>query len=202
MARSDPNAVPARNLQGVFLDTATSPASQLRVLVEDFSDRDGFGPVVWNPLRDGSGWVYPTAGDRAWISEVRSELRSEWVVVFWQPAAALAPDTDVHKAPLPFGANWANYGTTWEDASYSRYGQVVRLQGLVTKSGTPTAGDVIATLPTGFRPSEDLAFLVLTGTTTEVAGRVDVHASGTVTWQRGSTVEQDYTSLSGVSFVV
>lgn len=113
-----------------------------------------------------------------------------------------ASDADVTKAALPFGANWGNYGTTWEDASYSRHGRVVRLQGLVTKSGTPAAADVIATLPVGFRPAEDLIFAAISGSTPEVAGRVDVHANGTVTWQRGSTTEQDYTSLSGISFVV
>lgn len=90
--RSDPRAVPARNLQGTFIDTATDAASELRVIVTGFSDQDAFGPVVWNPLAvydevlEEVRLALPQAGDRAWISEFRGDLRSCWVVVLWQPA--------------------------------------------------------------------------------------------------------------------
>ena len=110
----------------------------------------------------------------------------------------------VAKVALPFASGWGNYGTAvWtEGASYSRFGRLVVLQGLVTKAGgAPAATDVIATLPVGFRPAGRQMFVVVTGNT-EQDGRVDVLADGTVVWMRGSATETDYTSLSGIAFVV
>ena len=107
----------------------------------------------------------------------------------------------VAKVALPFGANWGNYGGSEEDATYSRFGRLVVLQGLVTKSGTPASGDVIATLPVGFRPAEGLMFPVVTGATIAF-GRVSVEANGQIQWRAGNTTETDYTSLSGIAFVV
>lgn len=106
------------------------------------------------------------------------------------------------KIAFPYGAGWGDFGSGYEGATYSRHGRVVRLQGLVTKSGgTPTAADVIGTLPTGFRPAADLIFAVCTGGTATF-GRVTVRSSGGVEWTAGSTTEADFTSLSGVCFVV
>jgi hypothetical protein len=108
----------------------------------------------------------------------------------------------VAKVALPFSASWGNFGGGNEGATYSRIGRLVVLQGLVTKSGgTPADGDVIATLPSGFRPTEALMFPVVTGATITF-GRVSVVTSGEIRWRLGSTAETDFTSLSGVSFVV
>lgn len=66
-------------LAGRFVDSAADPADQLRVLVEDRSDRDLYGPVVWERKQGASGWVYPQAGDRAFIARASSE----WVCLLW-----------------------------------------------------------------------------------------------------------------------
>jgi hypothetical protein len=114
-------------------------------------------------------------------------------------AAALGEQT--FKRALPFAAGWGNYGAGFETASYSRIGRLVVLQGLVTKTGgTPTAGDLIAVLPIGFRPSGGLVFAVATGETTAV-GRVDLAANGNINWRAGASGEADYTALSGIVFV-
>lgn len=105
------------------------------------------------------------------------------------------------KEALTFAANWANYGGSHEAATYSRFGRLVVLQGLVTKSGTPAGGDTIATLPAGFRPTTTLHFPVATGGT-DAFGRVSVDSAGLVKWVSGNTTETDFTSLSGVCFVV
>lgn len=109
-----------------------------------------------------------------------------------------------YKIALPMGAGWGAYsagGTPWEVATYSRVGRLVLLQGLVSKTGgTPVIGDVIGTLPVGFRPSGDLLMIAHTGATASL-GRVNVlAASGNLTWGGGNTTEQDYTSLSGIIF--
>jgi hypothetical protein len=70
---------PPTLLAGRFVDTATALTDSLRVLVEDASDRDLYGPVVWDRKRDGTGWVYPQAEDRAFIARAGSE----WVVLLW-----------------------------------------------------------------------------------------------------------------------
>ena len=108
---------------------------------------------------------------------------------------------DRYKVALPFAANWSNFGGSLEDASYSRHGHLVVLQGLVTKSGTPAASDVIATLPDGFRPSENLIFAVATGGTTSF-GAVRVESDGDIVWLAGNTTETDFTSLSGIVFAI
>jgi hypothetical protein len=108
----------------------------------------------------------------------------------------------VAKVALPFAANWGNYGTgTGEEATYSRFGRLVVLQGLVTKSGTPAALDVIGTLPVGFRPVGNVLFPVVTGGTTSF-GAVRVNSSGQIEWITGDTAETDFTSLSGIAFMV
>lgn len=109
---------------------------------------------------------------------------------------------EVHKTAFPLAAGWANYGAGYEAATYSRLGRCVTLQGLVTKSGgTPTLGDVVGTLPDGYRPTSNQIFPVATGETAAM-GRIDVQANGDVVWRAGATTEADYTSLSGVSFLI
>jgi hypothetical protein len=112
----------------------------------------------------------------------------------------------VVKQSLTLGSGWVNYSpfvvAGYEVASCSRFGRLVVLQGLVTKSGgTPTVGDVIATLPEGFRPAGRLLFAVPTGGT-NAFGRVDVLANGEIQWHAGSTNETDHASLSGIAFMV
>ena len=106
------------------------------------------------------------------------------------------------KVAFPFAAGWGNYSGAYEDASYSKVGNLVILQGLVTKSGgTPAADDLIGTLPAGFRPTETLLFMQASGATSS-AGRVDVWSDGSVRWITGSTTETDHMSLSGIVFMV
>lgn len=108
---------------------------------------------------------------------------------------------DRYKIALPFAANWGDYGSPNEGASFSRHGRLVVLQGLVTKSGTPASGNAIGTLPEGFRPVDTLHFAVATGGT-DAFGRVSVDSAGVIKWISGSTVETDFTSLAGVVFAI
>ena len=105
------------------------------------------------------------------------------------------------KNALSFGANWGNYGGALEVCTYSRMGHLVILQGLATKSGTPAAGDVIGTLPENYWPGGQLVFAQDTSEGNSAA-RVDVLANGQIVWKAGGTTEADYTTLSGICFVV
>lgn len=106
----------------------------------------------------------------------------------------------VSLVPFPYAAGWADRGAGFEGCSYSSRGKAVKVQGLATKtSGAPAAGDVIGTLPAGFRPGGTLIYETATGAT-DVRGRVHVHSNGDVTWEAGSTTETDNISLSPISF--
>jgi hypothetical protein len=112
------------------------------------------------------------------------------------PATALAGEW----IALAFGANWSNYNAAVASCAYLKDAMGwVKLKGSATKSGTPAAGDVIGTLPLGFRPELEEYFPCATGATS-AAGELRVEADGDIVWLAGSTNETDYTSLSGISF--
>lgn len=72
-----------RPFEARFIDTATSPASSLRVTVPSYDGGDHhFGPVVWSPL----GNALPAAGDRALVAE--SDDGSWWVLSWWSSGQA------------------------------------------------------------------------------------------------------------------
>lgn len=102
-----------------------------------------------------------------------------------------------------FGTNWGNYGGNEETAAFYRDPLlVVRLKGMVTKTGTPAISDVIFTLPEGYRPPKSSYFAVATGQTNAVDGQVQIQTDGDVVWICGNTTEQDYTSFMGINFRV
>ena len=112
-------------------------------------------------------------------------------------------EADVPWIALPYGAGWADYGGGFEPAEYRLDRGIVQLRGMVTKSGgAPAAGNTIATLPAGFRPTTgNVLFGVATGAT-HTFGRIDVTTAGSIVWRAGSAVETDYVSLAGLSFAV
>ena len=105
--------------------------------------------------------------------------------------------------PFAFSASWGNYGAGFESCVYWRDGFVVHLQGLVNKTiGVPTAGDVVATLPLGYRPSSSVTFTIVSGGGGGLTvARIDVESDGDIVWQFGdSSGAGDYHSFSGLSF--
>jgi hypothetical protein len=192
-------------LAGTFIDSATTPADDLRVIAPDWDDGEhAFGPVRWHPI----GGALPQVGDECMIVE-RSD--GVWAVAGWwsdSQGTGIAQSTidaldarldaleGASKVAFPYASGWADRGAGFESASYSLHGTTVALQGLVTKTGgTPSAGDIIGTLPSGHRPTGTLIFEVSTGAT-DARGRIHVESSGNVTWQAGSTTETDKTASS------
>ena len=75
--------------------------------------------------------------------------------------------------------SWVNFGTGHPPAQYRLLGGVVYIKGVI-KSGTVTSGTVLANLPVGCRPLENLIFGLMTSPGT-VAVRVDVTSAGNIT---------------------
>lgn len=103
------------------------------------------------------------------------------------------PTVDATQKPS-YQNGWVDHGAGSEPGGYYKdpFGRV-HLSGLV---GAGTALTTIFTLPSGFRPSATLSFVVLTGTPNQL-GVVDVHADGQVAHAYGAA---DYTQLNGISF--
>lgn len=100
---------------------------------------------------------------------------------------------------VTFQNSWTDYGGDFEPAAYRRFLDVVELRGLITKAVAPPVGQVIFTLPVGYRPFYRIVFLVADGAAT--ASRFDVHANGQVTFSAGSAAGvAAYASLSQISF--
>ena len=101
-----------------------------------------------------------------------------------------------------YAGNWGDYGSGWEGGGYVKDSMgFVHLRGLIKATG---AGDTIFTLPTGYRPPDDLIFTVQYydyGTSGYVHGRVDVKPNGIVDVDYPATVgANDWVSLSGITF--
>ena len=102
---------------------------------------------------------------------------------------------------LTLGAGWVHYGGTWSTAQYKKGSDnIVSLHGLI-KSGTATAGTVIATLPSGYRPLENLICTTSTYDATEntaAGARLDVNSNGQLVIREG--VLTNWVSLAGCNF--
>lgn len=91
---------------------------------------------------------------------------------------------------------WANYGSGYATAGYIKTSDsLVMLKGLIA-SGVATSGTIIATLPLGYRPANNLMFT--TETNSNVPSRVDINPDGTIRIQIGSN---GWLSLDGINFL-
>ena len=98
-------------------------------------------------------------------------------------------------AALTLQNSWVAYSTGWSQpqATIGSDGRVT-VDGTI-KSGTTTAGTVIATLPAGYRPPYAHVFVVATNGGT---AKIYVQTNGNI--EAGSTLDATYTSLSGINF--
>ena len=100
------------------------------------------------------------------------------------------------------GGTWANFGGSYQTAEYWKDNAtgMVHIQGLIKNAGAPVAGDVIFTLPAGYRPPATMLFAVGTATTaiSRTMGRCDINSAGQVTYQTG--YHAYYFELNGISF--
>lgn len=57
-----------------------------------------------------------------------------------------------------YGAQWSNYGGDWQVGQYRKVGDEVQVRGLLKRSGGTGSSATICTLPTGFRPPDNVLF--------------------------------------------
>jgi hypothetical protein len=92
---------------------------------------------------------------------------------------------------------WSRYhNPSYAAPTYAKSGNIVTLEGIVKKASI-TQG-VIATLPSGFRPSKQLVFTV---NNHGKQARVDITPDGRVHWIAGGN-DYGWVSLSGINFSI
>jgi hypothetical protein len=194
-------------LTGTFIDTATSPSDELRVTVPGWDDGEhAFGPVRWSPI----GGALPQSGDEAVIHERDDGV---WQVIAWwndsQGAGVAQSAVDALDARLDaievgpeavilvgtggapaFEHSWVNFAAGREVGFYRDRGRVY-LEGLA-KGGT--VGQPLFTLPTGYRPTGQWDWPVISNDT---AAFMTISTGGAVVLNSGSNI---YVDLSSISF--
>lgn len=69
------------------------------------------------------------------------------------------PPQDSVFTDVTFSGSWTNFGAPYEEVSYAKFGDIVRLRGLLKHAVTSTTGTVF-TLPVGYRPAKSRRFVV------------------------------------------
>ena len=90
---------------------------------------------------------------------------------------------------------WVDFAGGFAAAGYRKTGRVVYIQGFI-KSGTTTINTVLFTLPTGYRPADELVFTTLTSPNALM--RLDVLANGDVVLKM--TASATWLVLGPISF--
>jgi hypothetical protein len=87
--------------------------------------------------------------------------------------------------PLQLIGSWSRYSGDYAEAAYRKdaVGRVF-LRGLIKRAGGPVA-ETLAVLPTGYRPAANQVLGPMMGSTTNVAGRLDIKTTGEIVWVSG-----------------
>ncbi len=102
---------------------------------------------------------------------------------------------------LAYQNGWTDYNNgadtnIYQTGAYTKSSAgVVMLKGLLRRVGTATSGEIIATLPSGYRPAENFMFQ---GESSGGSARIDIYPDGTIRFQTGGT---GWYSLEGISFI-
>lgn len=168
---------------------------------------------LWVAVPPGTGWdnLYPCLfivdGNVA-----RDYELPEWaVLIAMRGPSGVSPEIRLGNGTfldswknLSFNTNWSNFGSSYSTGQYKKETQnIVRLKGLI-KHTTTNATGVIATLPTGFRPSE-IRFN-LSGSSagpTLSASQVDIKTNGDIqVMAHGTAGGTAFISLEGLTFPI
>lgn len=104
-----------------------------------------------------------------------------------------------------YASGWSSYQSGWGAAGYTKTPDgVVVLTGLIKNSSgaTKAQGNVIFTLPAGYRPSINKRFAVVYGGGgASIAAYLDIVANGTAYISSNSITLNEWVSVSGVTFL-
>jgi hypothetical protein len=117
-----------------------------------------------------------------------------WVNYFSSLAKFLAKPTVYYPV---LAATWSNYSPAHQPASYYKDSSgIVHLSGLIKKTGAVASGEVVFTLPEGFRPLLALHFVAA-----DSGAYCQLRIGGDGIAQAYYTIGA-YVSLDGISFMV
>ena len=160
-------------------------------------------PHVWSdigpPLTGDLGGSFPNAS----VLGLRGRLMASSVPtldqgLFFKPGTGLwTPSSGAGSWQTPtLGSSWVPFSGDYDTLQYRRdHVGIVHLRGLI-KDGTVTAGTVLFTLPTGFRPGENHIFPATTSI--DAFTPISIRSSGDVELRAG--VNNTFLSLAGISF--
>jgi len=123
-----------------------------------------------------------------------------------EPGANGANATIEAWRPLELGSGWiAHSSPDFPPPGFRSDSRgIVCLRGVVNAPGSdaPISGQVIATLPAGYRPDYRILAVAVTGASGSptTIGRLDIHTNGQIVWFAGAGTSSDYTSLDDVCF--
>jgi len=160
-------------------------------------------------LDGGTTWtnVFTKSTDRTFTLPSYARLQTIDVRVIASNGASVngsAGTTGTAKVTIPpwnnleYVNNWSSYSATYADGAYTKTNDgMIVLKGLVKRTGTLTAGETIATLPEGFRPASNMAFLA--GTSTNLTATIYVNATGAISASTNS--DEGWVSFSNIKFL-
>ena len=98
---------------------------------------------------------------------------------------------------VTYGGNWSRYDGNYANADYRKdQNGRVHLRGLIKPTATPSSGQLMFSLPSGYQPTHYVIFPLATSTG---YGQLYVNGSGNFLWSSGST-GGGWVSLEGISF--
>jgi len=154
----------------------------------------------------------PSSQTADWMLVVRNDIYNYSLTVSTQYGLSLTGNTFVTGrfdvsgvlgsdwSNVAFSSGWSNYGNGYHSCQYRRFGDRISLRGLAYSSSTNT---IVATLPSGYRPSARRLFWVWSYVPGEgsTSRRIDILTTGeiqTVDWtpNNGSLFSFDEISFS------
>lgn len=136
-----------------------------------------------------------------WLSRYNPYGSREVKLIRTSSGWVISGQTDEKNILLPYGPNWSSYGelaANWAGGARASLlpSGIVVLKGMLGAYAAPTDGEVIATLPVGYRPDSDTIFPVQCS---EQPRTVRVNASGQI-MVYGSGWASSWLTLDGIAF--
>lgn len=100
-------------------------------------------------------------------------------------------------ASVAFAANWSDYNNGFTAGRYYKNNERVTVEGVIVKSTAITSGDIMLTLPLGYRPASKMIFLV---SSANGPVSLEIDTTGNIIINTAFNVSQNWVSLSGISF--
>jgi hypothetical protein len=107
---------------------------------------------------------------------------------------------DGGEQPFSFENDWENYSGSWQAGTYWREGQTIFVGGMIKNTTAVVDGEIIATLPVGYRPAKYCMFTARLNTGDII--RIDITSAGAIQWKGGAAASVSFVTLGGISFRV